>query len=162
MQAQDPARIGRTLVSLVILNSLVGNIIRNAWSDAKDEDDDEWFDEKHWGIKRMIASTMVDSIQVRGIPVLGDAISEGFYNAFNQYQQSGSLVSFASGVRAMKHLPQYIEGDADWEMTFKDIDGILSMGGLFNENIAAAASLSHLARDVFGVAKTAKKEVIGE
>jgi predicted GNAT family acetyltransferase len=162
MQAQDPARIGRTLVSLVILNSLVGNIIRNAWSDAKDEDDDEWFDEKHWGIKRMIASTMVDSIQVRGIPVLGDAISEGFYNAFNQYQQSGSLVSFASGVRAMKHLPQYIEGDADWEMTFKDIDGILSMGGLFNENIAAAASLSHLAKDAFGVAKTAKKEVIGE
>lgn len=159
MASKDPARIGRTLVSLVILNSLVGNIIRNAWSDAKDDDDDEWFDEKHWGLKRMIASTMVDSIQVRGIPVLGDAISEGFYDAFNQYHQSGYLVSFASGIRAMKHIPKYVEGDADWEMTFKDIDGILSVGGLFNENIAAAASLSHLATDAFGLTKNTKKAV---
>jgi hypothetical protein len=159
---KDPSRIGRTLVSLVILNSLVGNIIRNAWSDARDDDDDEWFDEKHWGLKRLIASTMVDAIQVRGIPVLGDAISSGFYDAVNQYHQSGSLVSFSGAIRAMKHLPKYVEGDADWEMTFKDVDGILSVGGLFNENIAAAASLSHLANDAFGVAKNAKQEVIGE
>jgi hypothetical protein len=162
MASKDPARIGRTLVSLVILNSLLGNVIRNAWSDARDDDDDEWFDEKHWGLKRMIASTMVDSIQVRGIPVIGDAISEGFYDAFNQYHQSGSLVSFAGGVRAMKHIPKYVEGDADWEMTFKDIDGILSVGGLFNESIAAAASLAHLATDAFGVTKTTKKAVMNE
>ena len=159
MASKDPARIGRTLVSLVILNSLVGNIIRNAWSDAKDDDDDEWFDEKHWGLKRMIASTMVDSIQVRGIPVLGDAISAGLYDVFNQYHQGGSLVSFSNATRALKHIPKYMDGDADWEMTFKDIDGILSVGGLFNENIAAAASLSHLATDAFGLTKNTKKAV---
>jgi hypothetical protein len=162
INVQDPARIGRTLVSLVILNSLLGNVIRNAWSDARDDDDDEWFDEKHWGLKRMIASTMVDSIQVRGIPVLGDAISTGFYDAVNQYHQTGSLINFGGFVRAMKHIPKYVEGDADWEMTFKDIDGILSVGGLFNESIAAAASLSHLANDAFGVSKNAKKAVTGD
>lgn len=159
---KDPARITRTLFSLVILNSLLGNIIRNAWSDARDDDDDEWFDEKHWGMKRLMTSTAVDAIQVRGIPVIGDAIGTGFYDAVNQFHQSGSLINFAGFIRAMKHIPQYVEGDADWEMTFKDIDGILSVGGLFNENIAAAASLTHLANDAFGVAKNAKKEVIGE
>jgi hypothetical protein len=162
INVQDPARIGRTLVSLVVLNSLLGNVIRNAWSDARDDDDDEWFDEKHWGLKRMLASTMVDSIQVRGIPVLGDAISTGFYDAVNQYHQTGSLINFGGFIRAMKHIPKYAEGDADWEMTFKDIDGILSVGGLFNESIAAVASLSHLATDAFGVSKNAKKAVTGD
>jgi GNAT superfamily N-acetyltransferase/murein L,D-transpeptidase YafK len=162
INVQDPARIGRTLVSLVVLNSLLGNVIRNAWSDARDDDDDEWFDEKHWGLKRMLTSTAVDSIQVRGIPVLGDAISTGFYDAVNQYHQTGSLINFGGFIRAMKHIPKYVEGDADWEMTFKDIDGILSVGGLFNESIAAAASLSHLANDAFGVSKNAKKAVTGD
>jgi hypothetical protein len=145
----------------VILNSLLGNIIRNAWSDARDDDDDEWFDEKHWGLKRMIASTLVDSLQVRGIPVLGDAISTGLYDVFNQYHQGGSLVSFSNATRALKHIPKYMDGDADWEMTFKDIDGILSVAGLFNESIAAAASLSHLATDAFGLTKNSKKAVEG-
>jgi hypothetical protein len=162
INVQDPARIGRTLVSLVVLNSLLGNVIRNAWSDARDDDDDEWFDEKHWGLKRMLTSTAVDSLQVRGIPVLGDAISSGFYDAVNQYHQTGSLINFGGFIRAMKHIPKYVEGDADWEMTFKDIDGILSVGGLFNESIAAAASLSHLANDAFGVSKNAKKAVTGD
>jgi hypothetical protein len=162
INVQDPARIGRTLVSLVVLNSLLGNVIRNAWSDARDDDDDEWFDEKHWGLKRMLTSTLVDSIQVRGIPVLGDAVSTGFYDAVNQYHQTGSLINFGGFIRAMKHIPKYVEGDADWEMTFKDIDGILSVGGLFNESIAAAASLSHLANDAFGVSKNAKKAVTGD
>ncbi len=162
INVQDPARIGRTLFSLVVLNSLLGNVIRNAWSDARDDDDDEWFDEKHWGLKRMLTSTAVDSLQVRGIPVLGDAISSGFYDAVNQYHQTGSLINFGGFIRAMKHIPKYVEGDADWEMTFKDIDGILSVGGLFNESIAAAASLSHLANDAFGVSKNAKKAVTGD
>jgi hypothetical protein len=162
INVQDPARIGRTLFSLVVLNSLLGNVIRSAWSDARDDDDDELLDEKHWGWKRMLTSSMVDSIQVRGIPVLGDAISSGFYDAVNQYHQTGSLINFGGFVRAMKHIPKYVEGDADWEMTFKDIDGILSVGGLFNESIAAAASLSHLANDAFGVSKNAKKAVTGD
>jgi hypothetical protein len=162
INVQDPARIGRTLFSLVVLNSLLGNVIRSAWSDARDDDDDELLDEKHWGWKRMLTSSMVDSIQVRGIPVLGDAISSGFYDAVNQYHQTGSLINFGGFIRAMKHIPKYVEGDADWEMTFKDIDGILSVGGLFNESIAAAASLSHLANDAFGVSKNAKKAVTGD
>jgi hypothetical protein len=36
------------------------------------------------------------------------------------------------------------------------------VGGLFNESIAAAASLSHLANDAFGVSKNAKKAVTGD
>jgi hypothetical protein len=71
-------------------------------------------------------------------------------------------VSFSNATRALKHIPKYVDGDADWEMTFKDIDGILSVAGLFNESIAAAASLSHLANDAFGLTKNTKKAVTGD
>jgi hypothetical protein len=154
--AERPAAVkSRTLFMLLILNSLASTVIRNAWKDATDDDDDEVFDEKHWGLKRMALTSITDPLQ--GIPLLGDAVKMAAFKTFGEYAPSGNLYSMDGAVSPFAHIDKYTAGDWDWEMAIKDLDHLFSGAGLLNANIAAAASITHLAKDLFGAGKNAVK-----
>jgi hypothetical protein len=145
---------GKALTYVFLLNGLVGIVIRNAFRDMRDDDDDEIFDEKNWGWKRLAAQFISDPIY--GIPVVGETIEGAIYTAFGVYQPSGSVFDVARGVPAAKRLvTQYpmdlLEGEAEFRDIVADVNRVLAAAGLFNSTIAGAASISNLAKDAFEV-----------
>lgn len=149
---------GKALTYVLLLNGLVGIVIRNAFRDMRDEDDDEIFDEKNWGWKRLAAQFISDPIY--GIPVVGETIEGAIYAALGVYQPSGPVFDVARGVPAAKRmLTQYpaevLEGEAEFRDIVADVNRILATAGLFNSTIAGAASISNLAKDVFEIGDNA-------
>ena len=149
---------GKALTYVLLLNGLVGIVIRNAFRDMRDDDDDEVFDEKNWGWKRLAAQFISDPIY--GIPVVGETIEGGIYTAFGVYKPSGSVFDVARGVPAAKRLGYdhpiaLLEGEAEFREIVADVNRVLAAAGLFNSTIAGAASISNLAKDVFEVTDNA-------
>jgi len=144
----------RTIAGLVILNTLFGALIRNAWKDARDEEDDEWFDDRNWSVKRMILAAATEPFY--GLPFIGSAIEEGAYVAAGEYNMMGSVLSPTRAVRAMLKLPDTLNGERDVEDMMKDLQAIISFMGLFNHNLAATTSLSNMAVDAFTFGKNTK------
>jgi hypothetical protein len=145
---------GKAVFYVLILNGLVSTVIRSAFRDLRDDDDDEIFDEKNWGWNRMAAMLISDPLY--GFPVVGEAIESGIFNAFGVYTPSGPLFDVAPAVPAVKRmLTQYpmevLEGEAEYRDILRDVNRILSTAGLFNSTIAGAASLTNLAKDSFEV-----------
>jgi hypothetical protein len=145
---------GKALTYVLLLNGLVGIVIRNAFRDMRDEDDEEIFDEKNWGWKRLAAQFISDPIY--GIPVVGETIESGVYAAFSVYQPSGPVFDVTRGVPAAKrlgydHPMAMLEGEAEFRDIVADVNRVLAAAGLFNGTIAGAASISNLAKDVFEV-----------
>ncbi|NBW08661.1 MAG: hypothetical protein EBR82_11610 [Caulobacteraceae bacterium] len=149
---------GKALTYVLLLNGLVGIVIRNAFRDMRDEDDEEIFDEKNWGWKRLAAQFISDPIY--GIPVVGETIETGVYAAFGVYKPSGPLFDVARGVPAAtrmvtKYPMELLEGDAEFRDIVADVNRILGTAGLFNSTIAGAASISNLVKDAFEVGDNA-------
>jgi hypothetical protein len=145
---------GKALFYVLILNGLVSTVIRSAFRDLRDDDDDEIFDEKNWGWNRMAAMLISDPLY--GFPVVGEAIESGIFNAFGVYTPSGPLFDVAPAVPAVKrmaydHPMALLEGEAEYRDILRDVNRILSTAGLFNSTIAGAASLTNLAKDSFEV-----------
>ena len=148
----------KALTYVLLLNGLVGIVIRNAFRDMRDDDDDEVFDDKNWGWKRLAAQFISDPIY--GIPVVGETIESGIYAAFNVYQPTGPVFDVTRGIPAAKrlgydHPMALLEGEAEFRDIVADVNRVLAAAGLFNSNIAAAASISNLAKDVFEVTDNA-------
>jgi len=144
----------RTLAFVLILEGLLSSIIRNAWKDARDNDDDEIFDEKNWSAKSM--ALKMSTGWMGGVPVLGSVVQGAAYDAVGVYSPDGNLFSSVeNAIPAIGRLPDTLQGERDTGQVMKDVESILSAMGLANDNIAAAASLSHLVRDLFGVAENA-------
>jgi hypothetical protein len=144
----------KALIYVLLLNGLVGIVIRNAFRDMRDEDDEEIFDEKNWGWKRLAAQFISDPIY--GIPVVGETIEGAIFTAFGVYQPTGPVFDVTRGVPAAKRLvTQYpvdlLEGEAEFRDIVADVNRVLAAAGLFNGTIAGAASISNLAKDVFEV-----------
>ena len=149
---------GKALTYVLLLNGLVGIVIRNAFRDMRDDDDDEVFDDKNWGWKRLAAQFISDPIY--GIPVVGETIEGGIYTAFGVYKPSGSVFDVARGVPAATRLGYdhpiaLLEGEAEFRDIVADVNRVLAAAGLFNSTIAGAASISNLAKDVFEVTDNA-------
>jgi hypothetical protein len=145
---------GKALTYVLLLNGLVGIVIRNAFRDMRDEDDEEIFDEKNWGWKRLAAQFISDPIY--GIPVVGETIESGVYAAFSVYQPTGPVFDVTRGIPAAKrlgydHPMAMLEGEAEFRDIVADVNRVLAAAGLFNGTIAGAASISNLAKDVFEV-----------
>jgi hypothetical protein len=147
----------RTIGGFLLLNVLFGAFLRNAWRDARDDEDDEWFDEKNWSGKRLILALATEPFY--GLPILGGIIEEGAYAAAGEFNMSGTVLSPVRAIRAISNLPDTLSGNREVEDMLKDLNGLLSVMGLFNQNLAAAASISTLASDLFGLGKNAKKEL---
>lgn len=151
-------RFGATALGFIVFNLAMGAFIRNAWKDIRDDgdDEDEFFDSKTWNWKRIGVAMATEPFQ--GIPYLGDYTEKGINAALGQYHQSSDLISFERGVRAIRNIPDIVQGEREMADVLKDIDGMVSLMGLFNQNAAAAASLTHIASDFFGVVENATED----
>jgi hypothetical protein len=147
----------RTIGGLLFLNILFGSLIRNAWKDARDEEDDEWFDDRNWSGKRLLLAAFTEPFY--GLPFIGAAIEEGAYAAAGEYNMTGSVLSPVRAIRALKNLPETLSGEREIEDMLKDLNGLMWAMGLFNQNLAAATSLSNIAVDAFSLGKNAKENL---
>lgn len=153
---------GKALFYVLVLNGLVATVVRSAFRDLRDDDDEEVFDEKNWGWKRMAATLISDPLY--GFPVIGEALQSAIFNAFGVYTPSGPLFDFAPAVPAAKRMVgQYpfdlMDGELDFRDVVRDVNRILSTAGLFNSTIAGAASISNLGKDIYEVGDA---QVFGE
>jgi len=145
---------GRALLYVLVINGMLAAVVRSAFRDLRDDDDDEIFDEKNWGANRMLA--MLISEPLYGFPVVGEAIESAIFSAFGVYKPSGPLFDLAPAVPAIKRMGYdypmaLMEGDVEWRDVARDVNRILGTAGLFNSTIAGAASISNLAKDAFEV-----------
>jgi hypothetical protein len=144
--------LGKAVFYVLVLNGLVGTIIRNAFRDLRDDDDEETFDEKNWGWNRMAAMLISDPLY--GFPVVGEAVESAIFNAFGVYTPSGPLFDVAPAVPAVKRLAYDYpmgEQEAEFRDIVRDVNRILSTAGLFNNTIAGAAAISNLVKDTVEV-----------
>jgi GNAT superfamily N-acetyltransferase len=144
--------LGKAVFYVLVLNGLVGTIIRNAFRDLRDDDDEETFDEKNWGWNRMAAMLISDPLY--GFPVVGEAVESAIFNAFGVYTPTGPLFDVAPAVPAVKRLAYDYpmgEQEAEFRDIVRDVNRILSTAGLFNNTIAGAAAISNLVKDTVEV-----------
>lgn len=142
----------RATMFVILLSGLVSSVIRTAWRDARDGEDDEVFDEKYWSAKRLALSTATDWLT--GFPVLGEEVQRAVMAAAGEYAPDGGLISAGKdAVGPIKRTPENVElfFSGDWEQPLRDVEKILSAVGLLSDNTAAATSIMHLVRDIYGL-----------
>lgn len=143
----------RVVGSALFINAALAAVIRNAWRDARDDEDEDVFDEKNWSGKRIALAVMTDWLP--GIPVLGEKAQNVIYGLSGEYIPDGDLFSSLAKVPSVaKRNAAIVKGEKTFEVdaAMKDVESILTVMGLGNSTVASLASLSHLARDLFGVA----------
>jgi hypothetical protein len=150
---RDTATKLRTIAYVLALNAIGSQILRSIWRDTQDDDDEELFDEKYWNPKRFLMAAATEPLY--GIPVFGSMLEEAVYKSAGEYNPQTSLFSVASAVGPIKRLPDHLSGDTEMRDVFSDIDKIISSLGVMHPNIAATASITHLAKDLFGLADSA-------
>ena len=146
---RDTATKLRTLAYVVALNSIGASILRSIWRDIMDDEDDDLFDDKYWSPKRIAIAMATEPLY--GFPALGSVVQEGVNKAFGEYKPSGSLFSVDRAIGPIKRLPDHLSGDTDLREVMRDIDMVISALGIMHPNIAATASITHLAKDLFNL-----------
>ena len=119
------------------VGGVMAEVIRAAYRDLKDDDDDEVFDAKNWSPTRLALSALAGPLQ--GVPGISAALETG-----------GNLLSSGKrGLDAVKSLGsgEAFKDDEPVEAVLKDVDSILTAMALLNENAAAVASLAHAGLD---------------
>jgi hypothetical protein len=135
----------RATLFVIVLSGLMSSVIRSAWRDMRDGDDDEIFDEKYWSAKRILLPASTEWLF--GFPVIGEEIQNAIYSLSGEYTpSSGSLSAIAQAPVAAKNI---LTGDST--DLLRDVEKVLTGIGLFSDNTAAATSVMHLVRDIFGL-----------
>ena len=154
-------RFARAAMFVIVANGILGNVIRTMIRDAKDPEDDELFDEKHWQDWRKWAAVALTDYTY-GVPVIGEAWEGLVKSVLGIYSPGSTPLNMAPLVPATKRVPEHIEdalaGDADWVQIAKDVNAILSVAGMFHPDIAAAASASLLVKDATEITTGLKGE----
>jgi hypothetical protein len=133
------------------MGGVVATLIRAALRDLRDDEDDEWFDERNWDPARLAIASLTGPIQ--GIPMLGDAIESAIFTGFGEYQASGTwLNNLAVGVKGALKIPDWFSGEREFEDALKDVEALLGGLAIFSGNASAGTSFMHVARDLYGIA----------
>lgn len=133
-----------------VVGGLFASMIRAAVRDIKEDDDEEKTDP--WDAKRLFLSALTGPLQ--GIPFLGEEIESSIWKTSGEYMPSGTLLgaipnAFTAATRVVDW------GDSKPDEIMRDVDQILQGLGLFNDEVAAASSLMHLARDLYSLGENA-------
>lgn len=137
-----------------IVNGMIATMIRAALKDVRTGDDDET-DERIWNPRALALAALTGPIQ--GIPFLGSEIEAAAYSATGEYLPSGTMLGgIPNAFKAATRIDDW--GDAKPDQIMRDIDQILSGLALFNDTISAASSVTHLVRDLFGIAENATSD----
>jgi hypothetical protein len=141
----------RALAVTWLAGGLVASVIRATMRDLRDDDDDEFFDEKNWDPKRLALASLTGPFG--GLPFLGDALEATAFGLAGEYLPDGNL--FSNAPKAVERSADLLMGDhpEDLEEAAKDAETILSGAGLFSDSAAATASFSHLIRDLIAIAE---------
>ena len=147
--AKRPTKeLSRALFYVIAINGVLASLIRTAWKDLRDDDEDE----DEWSLQRMLLSVATEPLY--GFPGFGEIAQDAIFAAAGEWKPSGSILDapvkvMPAIVRAPENFAMLLEGDL--EQPLRDLETILMAGGLFNENIAALSSLSHVIRDAEGL-----------
>jgi hypothetical protein len=151
---RTPRARNKAIIYVLLLNGLISTIIRSAFRDLKDDDDEELFDSKNWSLKALPARMLADSLY--GIPVLGEVAGRAVGQAMGVWQPTSGVFDMGRSVAAVRRSPETIAdlfaGEADWGDVARDVNAILTAMGLFNDQLAGAASISNLVKDLFQTA----------
>jgi hypothetical protein len=148
VRSGNPKRIAKATFLTWVVGGLMASIIRNAWRDARDDDDDELFDEKNWSLKRLAVQTATAPLQ--GIPGLGSALESTINRTFGIWAPEGDLLdSLKKGTSATGRIAtlDFLDDDEPIETALRDVEALIMGAGLFSETVASAASIAHLVRD---------------
>lgn len=144
MAKGTPAEKARALLFVVGVNGILSGLIRNIWRDMRDDEDEEVFDAKYWSLRRLALAASTDWLF--GFPIVGEEIQGAIYSALGEQRlDSGLFSAISQAPGAFKNLVI----DWDSEDVLRDVEKIVMAAGLFNDQIAAGASVLHILRDVF-------------
>ena len=142
----------RLAVYLALFNGLGATLMRAAWRDLRDDEDEEVFDERHWSPSSIALTAAVDSLQLRGVPLVGDAAETAIFKGAGEWAPEGTVFSaIPRGAAAIRRM--LTDDDYTGDKFLKDSEAILTAAGLFNDDLAAGASIMHVVRDAVGVAE---------
>ena len=130
---------------------MIQALTRAAISDIKDggPKDDEAFDERNWGMKRLFLSSLTTPFQ--GIPIIGDSFQAAVYGVAGEWLPKGNLFdAIPKAAKRIGHVPEWFTGEREMIDAVKDAEAILTAMGVASDTLAGAASLSHLVRDIYG------------
>ena len=148
----------RTMLTMVIGYSLFATILRTAWRDLKDPEDTGVFDAKFWNPTRL--ALMMTTDHFNGIPFIGETATRALNQSFGIYNQSGDLLSGATGgVAAARHLPDIISGKRGADRSIKDFQAMFQSLGYLDANLAAASTFTGLATQIYGAGENAFKTI---
>jgi len=135
-----------------VVGGMIVTLMRAAIRDMKDDDDDEVFDEKNWGLKRLALASLTGPLG--GIPFLGDVATAGIYGISGEYHQDSTMLSaLPQAFKAATRVSDW--GDEKPDRIMKDVESIMGGFAFGNDTLSAASSLTHLARDLFGIVDNA-------
>lgn len=156
---------GRAAITTVVFGGVFASLVRTIAADIRDDDDEEVFDSKYWNPTRLALQSITAPFQ--GIPVFGEiaeylllSSAKGLGADTGYLFSGGDMLSGAgdmglSGIKLAVSLYDLAQDnpDAEIEESIKHLDRFLSGMGVINNNAAAAASFSHLMKDLFKIGK---------
>lgn len=140
---------------LLILHGLIPVMVQtitNAWRDARDDEDDEIFDEKNWRIGDYLRAMLLGPLT--GVPWVGSALNAATARLFGQtYYNNDPALPFERAASSISDLMDITEEDG--EAAVKDAKNILEaaalfFGGLMPPLVPAGVGMG-AAADVFSV-----------
>jgi hypothetical protein len=137
----------RAALYVLGLNAVISSLVRSVWRDMRDDDDEEFFDERNWGPRKVMLAMATD--WMAGIPLVGEEVQNALFRLSGEYVPEGTLLS-AIGQAPGSFIDLLPGGDA---ADSKDLEMVLMAMGLKSDTIAAAASLMHIYRDLEGLTR---------
>lgn len=142
-----PAKL-RALSVTWLVGGVVATLIRAVMRDARDDQDDEWFDERNWDLKKLALSSFTGPFQ--GFPMLGDALEASIWGFSQERLNEGNMLSgTVRGIATIPKLADWAKGDREGvDNALRDAEAILTGVAPASEEAAAAAAFMHMARDL--------------
>lgn len=142
--AEKAAALGKALTITWIGSGILAALLRAAMRDIRSDEDDEWFDERHWSPKRL--GRMALTGPLGGMPYLGEVIENTSYKLTGEYMPAGGMLAGIGG--SLSIVPKWLEGDFD---VLKDAEKIFTDGAAVSSTSGAMASAMHILRDAWGI-----------
>ena len=142
--AKDPSKIAGTAM-FVILNAMIASVIRAAWQDFRDDDEEE--DVTIYNPYKLALEIAIDPIY--GIPVVGGMIQDLIKASFGFKTFGGTLLE--GGENAIPAARRMIALDYDPEeidRAVSDTNAILGLLGIFDRRFASLTSITNVVEDV--------------
>lgn len=153
LSALKEARFWRAAAVTWLWGGVFASIIRAAMRDVRDDEDDEWFDERNWNPTRMAVASL--SGPLYGLPIVGKELESGMMYLADERPFEGTLFSgISQGIRSTKSL---LNGGEDYGMeeALRDLESIAMASAFISETGAAATSIMHVVRDLYGIVTNA-------